>query len=82
MNSMVLKLSIQVHIDEIAEVAGLDVRYVSEVLTIGANKLKPYSRKPTGLQFRLISSAVQSVLEIDYRTAVTITRFGCLNIKD
>ena len=79
MSPLMLKLSIQVHAAEIAEVAGLDSRYVAKVLTIGANKMKPTSHKPTGTQFRAITTAVATVLQIDYATAKTITRFGCLH---
>lgn len=80
MNLLVLKLSIQVHLDEIAEAAGLDVRYVSEVLTIGGNNVKPQRRRPTGYQFKRIACSVSSVLSIDYSTAARVTRKGCLNI--
>ena len=81
MDALTLALGVQVHLETIAETAGLPVERVSHILTVGSNKMKPHSQRPNGAEFKAIYQSLMQVLDISADQALAITRFGVLNFR-
>ena len=76
MDALTLAISVQVQLERIASTAGLPAERVSEILTVGSNKIKPHSRRPSGAEFKAIYTSVMAVLDLSPEDALALTRFG------
>lgn len=81
MNHLTLAVGIELHLDAISRQANLPPHYVRTVLEEGANSIKPHYKRPTGAQFRALFESLMTLLDVDYKTATAIVRFGVNNAR-